>query len=531
MPSQHRRTDAAGTSLSRLRRALGTLRWRLTLTYVGLLALLLAALGAYQYVTLQRNLVSVRVDSLTGDFDQVRTEIARLLPRTARSAADVTRVLNALCVRLNGGGATALVTAPERQFAVALTTASGRTATAVVYNASLQAVAATPGDIVDAPRLSDTGLRHVLDAHARSAPEVLDTPSGQQLAVAFPVGTVRGGGACGIAQLSTTTEPIDAVLSGERARLAVGGGAVLLIALLLGLWLTSRALRPLSRVTATAEKLAGGDLGARSGLDAADEVGTLGRTFDVMADRIEAAFAAQAESESRMRRFIADASHELRTPVTALKGYIDVIRRGAAHDPAALDAALESMAHEADRMRGLVLDLLTLARIDAQRPLEPAPLDLREPVAEVLDEGVPGMPEEITRELDGAPVVVMADRNAVVTIARNLLTNACKYAPGARQRWQTSIEDGHGVLSVHDDGPGIPEADLPHLFERFYRGEKTRAREEGGSGLGLSIVQGLAQAQGGSVTVQSVEGMGTTFTVRLPLAGNPADQRETSTRA
>jgi signal transduction histidine kinase len=490
---------------------------------VGLLALLLAALGTYQYVTLQRNLVGVRVVSLTGDFDQVRSELARLLPRTARSGADVARVINALCARLNSAGAgNALVASPERQFATALTTASGRTATAVVYNASLQAVASTPTDIVDSPRMSDAALRNVIDNRTRSSPEILDTPSGQQLSVAFPIGTLAGG-ACGIAQLSTTTEPIDAVLDGERVRLAIGGGAVLLVALLLGLWLTSRALRPLHRVTESAQKLAAGDLRARSGLDAADEVGTLGRAFDVMAGRIEAAFAAQAESESRMRRFVADASHELRTPVTALKGYIDVIRRGAVHDPAALDAALETMAGEADRMRVLVLDLLTLARLDAQRPLEPAPLDLREPIDTVLDEGVPGMPEEVTRQLNGPLVVVMADRNALLTIARNLLVNACKYAPGAAQRWETAIEDGHGVLRVHDDGPGIPAADLPHLFERFYRGEKTRAREEGGSGLGLSIVQGLAEAQGGSVSVQSAEGAGTTFTVRLPLA--PSKQR------
>jgi two-component system OmpR family sensor kinase len=517
----------ARASLVRLRRSLGTLRWRLTLTYVGLLALLLAALGTYQYVTLQRNLVAVRVDSLTGDYDEVRAEIARFLPRSARSSADVTRVLSALCTRLRGGIAPpGTVAAPERSFAVALATASGRTATAVVYNESLQAVAAVPDDIADAPRMSDSALHGVLDTRGRSGSEILDTQNGQQLAVAFPIGAARNGGSCGVAQLSTTTQPIDDVLSSERARLAIGGGAVLLIALIAGLLLTSRALKPLRRVSATAELLAGGDLGARSRVDAHDEVGTLGRSFDAMAERIQASFAAQAESEARMRRFLADASHELRTPVTALKGYIDVVRRGAARDPQALDAALEAMAHEADRMRLLVLDMLTLARLDAQRQLQPQPLDLGDAVGAVLDEGVPGMPPDVVRELNGTPVVVMADRNAVVTIARNLLTNAVKYAPGAAQRWEATTEDGNGVLKVHDDGPGIPAADLPHIFERFYRGEKTRAREEGGSGLGLSIVQGLAQAQGGSVSVESVEGKGTTFIVRLPLARDVAAQTQ-----
>jgi len=247
-------------------------------------------------------------------------------------------------------------------------------------------------------------------------------------------------------------------------------------------------------------------------------VGALAKSFDDMAARIESAFAAQAESETRMRRFIADASHELRTPITALKGYIDVMRRGAARDPQALEAALETMGREADRMRGLVLDLLTLARLDAQRPLEIAPLDLGEAVGAVLDEVPAEARDTVQRRFDGPAVLVRADRNAVTTIAHNLLGNALKYAPGATQTWSTASEDGYGVLRVHDDGPGIPAADLPHLFERFYRGEKTRAREEGGSGLGLSIVHGLVTALGGDVSVRSAEGFGTTFVVRLPLA-------------
>jgi two-component system, OmpR family, sensor kinase len=310
------------------------------------------------------------------------------------------------------------------------------------------------------------------------------------------------------------------VLSSERWRLGIGGGIALLLALLIGLLLTSRALKPLHRVADTARRLAGGDLRARSNLARSGEVGALAATFDDMADRIEVAFAAQQESETRMRRFVADASHELRTPVTALKGYIDVMRRGAVRDPQAVDAALETMSREADRMRVLVLDLLTLARLDAQRPMQVAPVDLNELVAAVLDEGsdTPGMPATLTLDFHAAPVVVMADRNALTTVIRNVLGNACKYAPGAPQRWSTRSDGGFGILEAHDDGPGIPAADLPHVFERFYRGEKTRAREEGGSGLGLSIVQGLISALGGDVALQSQEGQGTTVSIRLPLS-------------
>ena len=300
------------------------------------------------------------------------------------------------------------------------------------------------------------------------------------------------------------------------------------MALLVGLLLTGRALAPLRRLTATSRALAGGDLRARSRLEPRpDEVGTLAHSFDDMADRIEAAFTAQAESEARMRRFIADASHELRTPITALKGYIDVLRRGVARDPHSLDAALEAMGRESERMRVLILDLLTLARIDAQRPLSLETLDLNEVIGGVLDEGVPGMPDRLDRDFDTDPLLVSADRSSVVTVARNLLVNACKYAPGAPQRWRTSRDDGRVTLEVSDSGPGIPAGDLPHVFERFYRGEKTRAREEGGSGLGLSIVRALAEAQGGEVVIASTEGIGTTVTVWLAQA---SAERSTTTR-
>jgi two-component system, OmpR family, sensor kinase len=509
----------------RLRIALGTLRWRLTLTYVALLALLLAGLGTYQYLALQDNLVSVRVDALQGDVDQLQVEIQQLLPRAARTPAGVATALATVCARLNrtAPAGAAADAATERTIATALIAASGRTATVVVYDRFLQPVVSMPTGLDSAPHMSDGALRTALGGR-RSGAEVLDTGAGNQLAAAFPI--ARPGGTCGVAQLSTSTQPIDDVLISERERLAIGGALVLLAALLLGLVLTSRALQPLHRVADTARRLAGGDLRARSSLPRTGEVGALAASFDDMADRIEVAFAAQAESEARMRRFVADASHELRTPITALKGYIDVMRRGAVREPQAVDAALETMAREADRMRILVLDLLTLARLDAQRPMEAGPVDLNAVLAAVLDEGrdLAGMPppEQLRRDLSAAPVVVMADPNAITAIARNLLGNAVKYAPGAPQRWTTAAAGGHGVFTAHDDGPGIPAADVPHLFERFYRGEKTRAREEGGSGLGLSIVQGLATAMGGDVSLHTEEGRGTTVTVRLPLAAQPA---------
>ena len=490
--------------MRRIAHALASLRWRLTLTFVGLLALLLVLLAGYQYVTLRASLMSNRVAELQTDYNSAR----RLIATEAVKLGAATTTIRRLCV-----------THPailDDAVARAVSTVTGQTVQVVVYNGALAQMAQAPAG-ADTPHLGSAALESVVDRGVRSGAEQITTTSGDQLVVGFPV--VAGLGSCGVAQLSIAMASITSVLHDELFLITVGGLVMLVLALVLGTLLTGRTLRPMRRLTATAEQLAAGDLSARSRLaPSGDEVGQLATSFDHMADRIQESFTAQQESEAQVRRFIADASHELRTPVTALKGYIDVLRRGAGRDPGALDAALAAMSNEAERMRGLVLDLLTLARLDARRESHPETFDLSDAVDSLLDEGVPGMPDTLQRNFAPAPVLMHADRGAVTTIVRNLLVNACKYAHGAAQSWTTAVEAGWARLVVQDSGPGIPATDLPHVFERFYRGEKTRAREEGGSGLGLSIVQALARAQGGDVAIQSVEGVGTTVTVWFPLA-------------
>jgi two-component system OmpR family sensor kinase len=467
--------------------------------------------------------VSTRVADLRGDLQEAVRDLGTQTPARRRAATDPTGA--EIAAVLLGERCTVIPSAVVNRVATFLATrtslVSGQSVSVAIYDLSDTVIGShTPASLAALPRLDSASIEGALNGH-ESAAQVIDGPSGAgELVVAFPVrpaAAKRTDPGCIAAQLGTPTAPIDDVLRSDRTGLMLGGGAVLVLALLAGLWLTERTLGPLHRVTDTAGRLAAGDLRARSRLpERHDEVGTLARAFDDMADRIEVAFAAQSESEARTRRFIADASHELRTPVTALKGYIDVLRRGVSRDPESLEAALSAMARESERMRMLVLDLLTLARIDAQPPTTPVPLDLNEVIGAVLDEGVPGMPEQLERRFSDRPVMVVADRGSLVTVARNLLVNACKYAPGARQVWSTEAQDGHGGFSVLDEGPGIPAADLAHVFERFYRGEKTRAREEGGSGLGLSIVEGLVHAQGGEVRIESEETRWTRVTVLLP---------------
>lgn len=481
------------TVLQRLGAALRSLRWRLTLTYLVLIAVLLAGLGAFQYLTLRGSLISNRVSELKFDLS------------TAERLYSPAKVLTP-------GQKVALL-------ALLVSQTSGASTTVAVYGPAGARLLVRPFG-ADPPQLDDATFNRVLDS-ATQQHQIVDTPVGTDLVAGFPLASsdLALRRAAAVIEISEPTTPVDDVLSSDLQKLAIGGGAVLLLVLIIGLFLTSRALRPLRRLTVTAGELAGGDLRARSRLlPRGDEVGQLAGAFDHMADRIEAAFAAQVESEGRVRRFIADASHELRTPVTALSGYIDVLRRGAAQDPGALSAALGAMAREADRLRVLVLDLLTLARLDAHAQQRPEDVDLGQAVARLLDEGVPGMPAQLVRDLPATPVVVRSDRSALTTVLRNLLVNACKYAPGAPQVWSVRMDGGRGRVDAHDQGPGIPASDLPQVFERFFRGEKTRTREEGGSGLGLAIVQGLVRAQGGEVAIASTEGAGTTVTVWLPLA-------------
>jgi len=491
----------------RIGHALASLRWRLTLTFIALLLPLLVLLAGYQYLTLRASLITNRVGELQADF----TSAKRLIANKERALGATTTAALRLCNTHPALVGTAV--------ASAVSAVTGQTVQVVVFNSNLTQEAVAP--VGSSPPILDAAvLRGVVNRGTRSTAQQISTNSGDQLVVGFPV--VAGTGACGVAQLSVAMTPITNVLHDEILLITAGGLVILGLATVLGVMLTGRTLRPMRRLTATAEQLAAGDLTARSRLSpSSDEVGQLASSFDHMADRIQEAFAAQQDSEAQVRRFIADASHELRTPLTALKGYIDVLRRGAGREPAALDAALEAMSNESERMRVLVLDLLTLARLDAQRQSHPEDFDLNAAVNRLLDEGVPGMPSVVQRTLGPLPLTVRADSGAVTTIVRNLLVNACKYAHGAAQHWSTAVEAGWAKLEVRDEGPGIAAADLPHVFERFFRGEKTRAREEGGSGLGLSIVQGLARAQGGDVAIRSAEGMGTTVTVWLPLAPVP----------
>ncbi len=236
--------------------------------------------------------------------------------------------------------------------------------------------------------------------------------------------------ALGYVEIVTTFTRTRLALATIRISLYVIVALVFVVGLLIGAPLTSVALRPLSRVTQAARRVAAGDLSQRVRLDHGDdEIGQLGATFDVMVARIEAAFGARRRSEERMRQFIADASHELRTPLTSIRGYTDVLLRGAKDDPETTERVLLATRREAERMSRLVNDLLTLARLDTGRPLETRPVDLLALAGECVDQAriLAGQREVLMRTDGRGRLMVVGDPDRLKQVVLVLLDNALKY--------------------------------------------------------------------------------------------------------
>lgn len=290
----------------------------------------------------------------------------------------------------------------------------------------------------------------------------------------------------------------------------------------------TRQFSPLSRVERTAAAIAGGDLSRRVEVERpATEIGRLSRSLNAMLAHIESAFASRMESERKMRRFIADASHELRTPLVTIRGFSELYRHGALQNDDDVRAAMGRIESEATRMGQLVEDLLTLARIDEQRPLESQPLDLLVLGNDAAMDARAIAPDRTIQVigLDGGPArhaPTVGDEARLRQVVANLMTNALRYTPEG-----TPIEIAVGVapvihgrsdsvLEVRDHGPGISEEDAARVFERFYRADSSRYRETGGTGLGLAIVAALVAQHDGTVRLEETPGGGATLSIRLP---------------
>jgi len=291
--------------------------------------------------------------------------------------------------------------------------------------------------------------------------------------------------------------------------------------------ISRRALAPLRRVAQTAGEVVDLQLDRgevalpvrvlESDANPRTEVGQLGSALNRMLDHVSAALSARQASETRVRQFVADASHELRTPLAAIRGYTELAQR-VGNDTDAVAHAMSRVQSETERMTHLVEDLLLLARLDSGRPLERESVDLsRVAVDAASDAHVAGSDHQWELDLPEEPVVVCGDAARLHQVVTNLLANARVHTgPGTVVTTRLGSDATHAVLSVLDNGPGIPENLQSEVFERFARGDTSRSRKGGSTGLGLAIVSAVVKAHDGAITLDSAPGR-TEFTVRLPL--------------
>lgn len=400
-----------------------------------------------------------------------------------------------------------------------------------------------PGGVGEPPRLSTLYVGFISangQLTTRSAPDLIGDDAPEPVLDAAAVGALRDGRLVTVPsndpgvdyrmqarnerRSGATTVlalPLDGVDEAVRRLVAVEAAAVLAVLAVLGLvtwWVIRLGVRPVQRMTETAGAIAAGDLSRRVPEGAVGtEAGDLGVALNGMLGRIEEAFDERAASEARLRQFVADASHELRTPVATIRGYAELYRAGALGQPAELDDAMRRTEQEAVRMGSLVDDLLHLARLDQGRPLERASVDLVQLATDAVQDALAVDPRRDVRAVAPEPVVVLGDQARLHQVVANLVANALVHAPGAPIEVRVGVQGGRAVIEVTDEGPGMTEADAARAFERFYRADASRSRHHGGSGLGLSIAEATVRAHGGTTSLTTAPGEGTTVRLELPL--------------
>jgi two-component system, OmpR family, sensor kinase len=297
-----------------------------------------------------------------------------------------------------------------------------------------------------------------------------------------------------------------------------GGLSALLAASLLSALIIGKTLRPVDRMVSTSETIAAGDMTARVPTqNPKTELGRLGGSLNTMLNTIEAAIGDRDEKERELRRFIADASHELRTPITVVQGYTDLYNSGALADPPKLERAMNRIENQTVRMARLVQDLLLLANLEQTDFITRTNVDLSALARDCAAEfSITSTTHPVSVV---APQVVTAnvDPDRIGQVLDNLLQNVRQHTPsGTSTRVTVSATTTAAIISVADTGPGIPDLQRAQVFERFWRADPTSGRASGSSGLGLSIASSILAAHDGTIHVDSQHDRGTTFTIHIP---------------
>jgi two-component system, OmpR family, sensor kinase len=494
--------------LRRLPRAAPSIRWRLALLYTLVLGLCLLASDVLVYLALDRYLAEETDDSLSAQAQEI---------------AGTTRI-----ALVGGPGSFEVrVALPDLN----VFSSPGLSVQVLSQDGQIVRRSENLGEL--ALPISRPALEQAQDGNLTYETVLLDWAP---VRIAYAPLRV-GGEVVGAVQVARSLRDLEVALG--RLRLAFLGIGLLslLVATLGGWWLARAALRPIDRLTRDARTIGESrDFGRRvANLAPRDEVGRLATTFNEMLGQLQEAYDELEQTLASQRRFVADASHELRTPLTTVRTNLELLQRAAdSLDLADRDEALADALAEIERLSRLVADLLTLARVDSGLRVERRePVRVDQVVRDVYRQGrLLALPRQQRLVLDNLEEVeVLGDPDQLKELFLILVDNAVTYTPrGGEIRLGAERIDGEVRVAVADDGVGIDSADLPHVFERFYRADRTRTRGSdplrGGTGLGLSIARWIADEHGATIDVRSEAGRGSVFTVRLPaLAPRAAPAR------
>ncbi|HEU5270318.1 MAG TPA: HAMP domain-containing sensor histidine kinase [Jatrophihabitans sp.] len=478
-----------------------TLRSRLIASVLGLLVLVCTGIGVFADIAVR--------NSLTGALDRQLTAAGTNFDRPSEHG-DRDRVPP-------GGNGPGYLPPGSPIGAVGLSVLGGTVSYSQLQDSTADSEEPVPAEAAQAlATVATDGRPHTVALPGLGQYRVVATtlPGGGSRALGFPLREVHD------------------TLNRVTLAILVLTALALLIAGLVGAVIVRLALRPLQRVTATASRVAEmnleeGEVAVAERVPDANprtEVGQVGVALNRMLTNVTDALNARHRSEQRVRQFVADASHELRTPLAAIRGYAELTRRSRQTAPPDIAHAMSRVESEAGRMTTLVEDLLLLARLDAGRPLDREEVDLARLAVDALSDAHAAGPEHRwSLDLPDQPVIVQGDGQRLHQVLANLLANARTHTPpGTEVRLSLSRQADHAVLSVTDNGPGVPAELMPDIFQRFSRGEQSRSRTAGSTGLGLAIVAAVVAAHGGRIDVVSAPG-DTRFTVTLPIHGIPKE--------
>ncbi|NMP21777.1 sensor histidine kinase [Sulfobacillus harzensis] len=442
---------------------------------VGLLAILLLVVGVSQYLILRSVLYHSTARTLDGEISVLKPIIHHTM--ASRGIPGLSHLAQILVSRLRAPGVEVFITNAARQ----------KLASSSTLKAAVPHFSTAPYFIWN--------HRIVVDA-------VIGNPY-------YPSGYIW---------LLSSLSPLHAILRRDAELYVFLASLSLILAGWLGALSVRQTLRPLETIRESTQRIASGEFGHLTHLDnAPQEIEDLGRSIDRMSQSIQELFLQEKTLSEQMRRFVADASHELRTPLTSITGFLDLMARGEL-TPEEQARGLRVIRSQGKRMARLVNQLLTLSRMDSA---EPSQLNVTEvALNRWLDDLLPEIqriiaPRPLTTHI--APVVALAEPDHLADALYSLLENIQRYTPEDTQVLITlASQGGYAVLSVEDSGPGISPENLPHIFERFFRGDRSRSSTSGGTGLGLAIVKSVVEAMSGRVSAKNVEPHGMCFQISLP---------------